>query len=242
MNESPFAAPGQVRFLYHATHHKCGTHWLKRILASLAQHYDLRFHNGLPKGQHPVDGIVFDEQSHLDPGEWKYFRGSHMIRDPRDVVASGYFYHLWTTESWAQQPRADLNGMSYQSHLQSISREDGLIAEINTCRHVFQKMSQWNYSNPAVCELKYETLFQSPENEFRRMFRHYGFHPEAVEIAVQIARSLDFQSVAGRTPGVVVERTVTRSGVPGQWQNYFTDKVKTHFQIVAGELLGVLGY
>ena len=33
-----------------------------------------------------------------------------MIRDPRDVIVSGYFYHQWTDEPWANEPRPELGG------------------------------------------------------------------------------------------------------------------------------------
>ena len=48
-----------------------------------------------------------------------------MIRDPRDCVVSGYFYHLWTNEAWAHQPQDLFNGLSYQQHLNRSARKMG---------------------------------------------------------------------------------------------------------------------
>lgn len=239
---SPFETPGEVRFLYHASHHKCGTHWFRRILSQIAQHYEMPWHNAQPGVSPPSKGIFFDQQSRLDPSCWSQFRGSHMIRDPRDVVISGYFYHLWTNEAWVHEPKPELDGRSYQQHLQSLNKEQGLMAEIDKSQFVFRNMRAWDYRNPAIRELKYEVLFSEPEPHFQSLFEHYGFHDRAGQVALAIAQRSDFRSVSGRTPGLVVEKTVTRSGVPGQWRNEFTPRVTQYFKEATGDLLQVLGY
>jgi len=165
-----------------------------------------------------------------------------MIRDPRDVVVSGYFYHLWTKENWANNSRLEFDGKSYQQYLKSVSVEEGLIAEIDECKFVFRQMQKWDYENPAIMEMKYEGLFLSPHDHFKNLFQHYGFHDTAICIAMQFADLSSFQSVTNRRPGIVREYSVTRSGVPGQWKEHFSKRVKQYFKEVTGDLLVTLDY
>lgn len=239
---SPFGSPGSIQFLYHATHHKCGTHWFKRILSQIGNQYQLRWQEAVSGDSLPTSGVLFDQNSHLNPTDWARFRGSHMIRDPRDVVVSGYFYHLWTAEAWAHEPKAELGGQTYQQHLKSLPIEAGLIAEIDKCKFVFNKMRNWNYRNPAIRELKYEAVFTDPDTQFRRLFKHYGFHDTAIEAALDFARRSDFRAVSGRAPGIIREQTVMRAGIPGQWTEYFTPRVRQHFRDTNPDLLQKLGY
>lgn len=48
------------------------------------------------------------------------YRFIHGVRDPFEVVISGYQYHLRTTERWAKVPEARWNGTSYQRYLNQL--------------------------------------------------------------------------------------------------------------------------
>lgn len=58
------------------------------------------------------------------------YRFVHAIRDPMEVVLSGYTYHLRTTEKWANRPEARWNGTTYRAYLNALSLEEGLLAEV----------------------------------------------------------------------------------------------------------------
>jgi len=58
------------------------------------------------------------------------YRFIHSIRDPLEVVLSGYAYHLKTTERWAQRSEARWNGTTYVKYLNGLSLEQGLLAEL----------------------------------------------------------------------------------------------------------------
>ena len=81
------------------------------------------------------------------------FKAIITVRDPRDIIVSGYFYHMTTHEPWVHQPRSDYGGKSYQevSHfnlvksyrsfpsqcelfcqaLRSVGKTDGLSMEVD---------------------------------------------------------------------------------------------------------------
>jgi len=85
------------------------------------------------------------------------FRGFHMIRDPRDILVSGYFSHLNThpTKSW--------KGLEpHREKLKKISKEEGLIAEIEFSENVFRDLDGWDYNQSNVLELKYEEFLVNP--------------------------------------------------------------------------------
>ena len=54
------------------------------------------------------------------------YRFIHAIRDPLEVVLSGYQYHLKTTERWANRVERRYNGTTYRRYLNAISQTDGL--------------------------------------------------------------------------------------------------------------------
>jgi hypothetical protein len=240
----PFQEEASRLLLFHATHHKAGTHWLLRILQDVTERYGLRLARAedpdLASGTAP--DVLLDYASQMDLESLPPFRGSHMIRDPRDMVVSGYFYHLWTHEAWVQVPEARYDGRTYQQYLNAVDRETGLLEEIERCAFTFGRMAAWRYDDPRFFEIRYEDLMGDSEALFRRLFTHYGFAPEAVEVALEIARRNSFERRAGRAPGQVQERSVLRSGRPGQWREHFTPGVKARFQEAYGDLLIQLGY
>lgn len=80
-----------------------GTSWLTRVLRTVADAYGLRFErvNDNIEGPDPGSNVIVFNHSNAPLQHLGDFRGTHMVRDLRDVFVSGYFYHLWTKESWA---------------------------------------------------------------------------------------------------------------------------------------------
>ena len=91
------------------THHKSGTVWMKRIFATVAADFGLKFYIG-SQAECPPDAKIFMEphsRFDFDVLERDY-RGLHMVRDPRDMIVSACFYHLTSTEPWLHVPRPEL--------------------------------------------------------------------------------------------------------------------------------------
>ncbi len=250
---SPWRNPANPPLIVHCCYHKAGTHWMKGILKRLCEHYHLRWdrieHSELfgagPKtiqqallGNH----VLIDGHSRIDLADLPPYRGSHMIRDPRDMTISGYFYHLWSSEKWLHVPKARFGNKSYQELLNSVDQEQGLIQEIERFAGSFRQMIQWDYNNPNMFELRYEELLNDQGPIYRQLFQHYGLNDAAVERGLKIARRSSFEARAKRRVGTVQEKSVMRSGKPGQWKDYFTDAVKDRFKELAGEVLIELNY
>jgi hypothetical protein len=234
---SPFPASlPRPPLIVHCCHHKVGTVWFENVLSAVARHFGLRFFSGeqtrLPDG---VD-VFLQDHSRIDLASLGDVRGSHMIRDPRDVVISAYFHHLRTREPWVLVPRAEYGGRSYQGQLESASREAGIAIEIERCAStVIRDMVEWGRQGHGFLEIRYEELIGAEAAGFRRLFTHYGFAPDAVERSVGIALRFGSDRVKRRSAHI-------RSGRPGEWREYFSEAHKAAFKGATDDAAARLGY
>lgn len=85
------------------------------------------------------------------------FLGFHVIRDPRDIIVSGYFSHLYShpTDHWPAL-------LEHRHKLKKVSKEEGLILEMKFIRNKFEDLYNWDYSQKNVLELKMEEMIRSP--------------------------------------------------------------------------------
>ena len=123
------------------THHKTGTVLLKHIFLKEvcpALGWKCSFDHHPVRCASPEDaraaglqlcflqhGVRFKIQNTQLP-----YRFIHAIRDPLEVVLSGYQYHLTTTERWANRVERRYNGTTYRTYLNGLSLDDGLRAEL----------------------------------------------------------------------------------------------------------------
>ena len=194
---TPFTSRQDKKLIVHCAHHKAGTVWITNVLRSISARYGLRFQvsNDWSETLLPATDIFVQNNSFVDIDKLSGFRGSHLIRDPRDIVISGYFYHLWTNEYWSHIPMKKLLGdkdphwpyfsigefgeKTYQEYLKSQDQETGILTEIRrSAGYSLKHMADWNYSNPNFIEIKYEELMSDWEKEFTRLFTHYGFNQQ----------------------------------------------------------------
>jgi hypothetical protein len=238
-----FAGAPPTHMLVHCCHHKAGTIWFLNVLGSIARRFKMRIQSCSQEELRPDTDIFMQHHSRVDLSALPPHRGSHVIRDPRDMVVSGYHYHLWTKESWAHEPRSNLGDRSFQQHLNLLSLEDGLHAEIErAARAEFPCMASWDYANPDFLEIKYEDLMSNELQVFERLFKHYGFGKTAMPACLKIVKRHSFSAVARRPAGEEVKGTHLRSGISGEWRTVLSEGHKDHFKHLTGDLLIRLGY
>ena len=97
------------------------------------------------------------------------YRGFHVIRDPRDTLVSAYFSHLYShpTKNFPEL-------IPHREKLSQLSKNEGLIAEMDFSDVYFQHMYHWNYKLPNVLEIKMENLFADPYDNFTTIFNFMG--------------------------------------------------------------------
>jgi len=80
-------------------------------------------------------------------------RGFHIIRNPRDMLVSGYFSHL---NSHPGQTRWAVSLRPYRKYLRTIDKHAGLFEEMNHSAPYFQHLLRWQYDNPLILETRFE--------------------------------------------------------------------------------------
>lgn len=185
-----------------------------------------------------------------------HFIGSHIVRDPRDLLVSGYNYHKWCKEQWALEPmtakkikhlklkdfelKKDISGFSYQDLLNNVDQQTGLMIELNWRTYSFSHMLNWDYNDPRIKELRYEDIFGNEKQVFSELFKHYGFDKKMTSTGLKFVENFTFenQKKKGKTGG---NQHISK-GVWGQWKEYFSLELKKVFKERHQALLEKLGY
>ncbi len=227
------------------THHKVLTVLMRQVFAEVANRYGLVFRCGTGGAIDPATDIHQDMLGRTARANWPCDRGTprgiHLRRDPRDVVVSGYFYHLnRCQESWCLAPDPALGGRSYQETLRGLPTEEGLLFELaGNGTMTINNMLGWDYEAPNVLELRYEDFMGDFESSFRRAFGFLGFN---VRRCLRLARPHAFAAKTGRQPGEIDPGSHLRNGLPGQWRQHFTPRLLAAFHERFPDAVARLGY
>ena len=163
-------------------HHKCATGWIDDVLREVAfrigtelrivhtpSHFASAGSLGALVEREQVDLLAYTNAELAQARTLPAHRGFHVVRDPRDLLVSAYFSHLHShsTEDWPELA-------AHRAALQSLSKEEGLFAEMEFSAWVFRDMDAWDYEQPHVLELKMETLTAAPREGFQRVLEWLG--------------------------------------------------------------------
>src|SRR5262245_26796715 len=89
-------------------------------------------------------------------------RSVHLIRDPRDIVVSGYFSHRNshpTSALGVDWPEL----IEHRKQLLELDQDAGLAEEIEFSSYFLDPLASWNHANPGVFEVKMEDLIGLPQ-------------------------------------------------------------------------------
>jgi len=205
--------------------------------------------------QNFYDGFAADRVSSinnrmLDLERLAPFRLTRFIRDPRDLLVSGYFYHRRGTEPWTRIPNpTDVDwysaagvvpvgmrgaGLSFADYLASLPQEDGLLAELEFRAAHFESMTRWPSGHPDILTLRYEDVIGRPVSAVTEFLRFQGLSPVERALGALFARQHALRPSTR-------DRHV-RDPRPGQWRRHFTPPVRRAFDARYGVLVRQLGY
>ena len=192
----PARVLAQDRLLFVATHHKAMTTYFHAVLKALALAYDIPFEKvanaDLPR---PETRMFLSMQGKQDLAQIGPYRGVHVMRDPRDMIVSGYHYHKWTHESWVH--RLDEAGESYQQKLNRLDKTEGLFLEIDHFIFFYRDaLTAWDLDDPDLFEVSYEALMGPDKRaKYGEIFTHLGFRDAELALATDL-----MQALRGREP------------------------------------------
>lgn len=261
----PVSVPrrSNVENVYHCCVHKTASQWIARILAAPETYLGcgLRtysYQRTLPGGSDarkltdrtfdrpfPTFSIVTPVYIGHDnfhalpkPASWRAFV---VVRDPRDVLVSWYF-------SWKHSHPIMGDVGEQRERLSAFDEEAGLCYAVRQLqeRGLFAALGSWVHA-PAACErvavFRYEDLVGDEQfATFEKLFAHCDIDMSRA-VLKNLLKANSFTALTnGRQRGTEDIKSHLRKGMPGDWRNHFTPRVRETFQAMAGDLAMQLGY
>lgn len=235
-------APARPRRMLVGTFHKSGTILMLTILRRIAS--QLGYQLWVPNRSPPPEtwDILFQAHSAFTPANLALpYRGAVVIRDPRDVIISGTFYHARpdsNRDPWLYEPSAKFDGRSYYDAISALPTDaEKFVFEMdNFGMATLTNMRRYVDVPPDFIHIRFEDLTTDVElNVFRRLFKWIGIREADMDRALQIAEQCSLFS------GKVTTKHV-RSGKPAQWRQHFTPELHAEFRKRFGDLPERLGY
>ena len=241
----------------HSSQHKClSTYYLRimrtlysryRPFSNMYEHYESiqgLFYNNLHRHRIvSTNGFAVDVDR-LDDD----FRIVRFIRDPRDLIISGYFYHLRGAEPWFRMrsptpeywaaingniPGDMPRGVSYSEYLQSLSKEEGLVAEIQFRKFHLESLRNWP-QDERIKLYRYESILGNEVQVFADIFDFYQLTRFEKLIGTRLAGHFAFNNRK--------DDKHIRNPSPGQWREHFTPAVIAYFDKRYRDIVDDLGY
>jgi hypothetical protein len=254
---APQDAVQGVRRLY-CGYHKCLTMYFRRVFEATCKsplsggntfrHF---FHRLDEFNRFGGDYTVSSISGHaIDLDRYEDVRVVRFVRDPRDLVVSGYYYHKRCAEKWCGYvdpepsewevvdgvvPSKMEKGLSFAEYLNKVSVEDGLHAELDFRRNHFRNMLKWPDDDSRVLTIRYEDLIGNEVAGFDRIFHFYGLGFPTRKVGHYYANQFRAAKRAGNDAHI-------RNANTGQWRENFTPALTARFNAEYGEVLDKLGY
>lgn len=259
--------------IYIFTHHKTGTVLATNVLKEVSDLLGLKFCrvygycDETPSG---FDVVVFEHSLVSDKILSSDFKGIHIVRDPRDVLVSGYQYHRRTKElwcntnpvtigltddikfpfvpyscehkslQWKKKYLEGLNGLSYKDNLLRLDIKEGLAFEL-------ERYASWTIEDMASWNYRLHHIL---EVKMEDILKSYD------SVFTQIFEHLGFGSkLRKRALEIAMSHDLNRmseseiqankhiqSTNPSKWKNMLDDEALRIFNEKYGESLEKIGY
>jgi Sulfotransferase domain len=150
--------------------HKSASTWARNIIHETAAALDLKIltvHLANQWEDYPTLGdmvmekkpdiLIMTGPERKDVETLPEYKGVHLIRDPRDIIVSGYFSHrnshpeVFDSLSWPEM-------VEHRKRLLELDKDAGIEAEIEFSHTFLDQISSWDFHNPRVLEARMEEL------------------------------------------------------------------------------------
>jgi hypothetical protein len=232
--------------IFHITHHKAGSQWVYQVLQDIAPDRIVppRFKVSHFRQDPIIPGMIYPtlyiprqdfECVEVPDNHIKFV----IIRDLRDTFISLYFSvrvsHTLTSQSGLEYDRIVKN----RQVLAETDTENGLIHALSLLDVSVAIQSSWIDTGEFI--VRYEDLIMDELGQFQNIIKHCQIDVDDSRLKDVIAAN-SFEARAGRKRGEEDVRSHFRKGIAGDWQNYFTDKIKAEFKERFGDILISTGY
>ena len=233
--------PDDGRRLFVGTHHKAMTTYFSAVLRLLSLGAGKRFAEVNFEDPPTRAEILLSNHSAFQVDALRPCRGVHIMRDPRDMIVSGYHYHKWTHEAWVH--RTDEDGKSYQEKLTAADKTTGLFMEIDHFIFIYRDiLERWDTNDEDVLEVPYEALMSDDRDPlYFRIFEHMGLEGPALALAVDLMRLFEAKSRTGKS-GDTQKFAHIRSGASQQWRKELEPQHLAYIDRELGPVLEKFGY
>lgn len=226
-----------------ATHHKAMTTYFNAVLRFFAYGCGLTYQKVLLGHPRDTAQVVLSNHGKLDFPALAPYRTIHLMRDPRDMIVSGYHYHKWTYEGWARRP--DESGRSYQDKLNTLDTTTGLFMEIDHFIFFYRDLlEQWDMNDPDTLEVSYEALMSEGRDAlYHEIFAFFGCEGERLQLGLDLMRLFEAKRRTGRSKDAAQARHAhIRSGRSAQWRTELTQQHLDYIEAQLGPVLRKFGY
>jgi hypothetical protein len=224
------------KLIIHCCHHKTGTHVMMKILHDVCHHFNLKFQY-CPQNKLRFDtDIWMENHSHIDFSKiHRPIIGTHMIRNPCDIIVSAYEYHKITNEKWANEKNKKLGNISYKDTINKLKEKDGIYFEMKnqlfreSSKNTIMDIYNWNYQRPNFLEIKYEDLMSDFNGTLTSIFKHYGFTSTMISTALKISEK---HNINNKNQAFLNNNShITNKSLDlDKWKKYFSDsEIKNKF-------------
>lgn len=162
-------------------HHKAATTWINAIIVDICNNLGWKtsyvsnanmFNHNLKEFAtlENVDFLCYTNADFFHVSALENFKGFHVIRDPRDLITSAYFSHLYShpiTKHWPELKE-------HRRQLKELPKDEGIILEMKFSKRFLEEMYNWNYNMPNILEIKMEYLVSNPYINFLDVFDFLG--------------------------------------------------------------------
>ncbi|MGI5151948.1 sulfotransferase domain-containing protein [Plantactinospora sp. CA-294935] len=245
----PVESRSEFGNIYHCTIRKTASQWVKALFNDPVVYrysgllpydprpYKWRYPQALPPNR-VVSSLFMSYNGFMRLPKPDSYRAFFVLRDPRDIVVSGYFSYRSSHTAMGDIPQV-------RRVLREKPFKEGLLYVIDHLANkgTFRSLRSWATapSTEAVGLFRYEDLTgEQQADEVARLMRHCGIPIPPSDLDALLSR----YSFSRMRRGVETAGSVShyRKGESGDWRNHFDDDVYEAFVAAAGDLVEVLGY
>lgn len=226
--------------VFHITHWKAGSQWLKKILSELepkriipAQVDEVQFYDEpLIRGGVYTPLYLTKQQFHSVALPESY-RKFIVVRDLRDTLVSGYFSLRYS------HILDDIRLVRWRRFLSALTIEDGLLMVMDEWLPLSANIQRsWLESGEKI--IRYEDLLDDASGILEDvLIRHCGLEVSPSRLREVVLRNQFENLTGGRRPGEEDIFAHERKGISGDWRNHFTPAVSEKFNRLYGDLLAL---